>query len=96
MAAVKQYAPGVFGKRVSIIARYRSVDLRSAQRRSAAGILQSMGSVDAWVVTVSGIDVPNFATNPFATQAGIAPPRLTNVTFIVDGATGTVLQATWA
>lgn len=96
MAAVKQYASDVFGKRVSIVARYRSVDLRNGQRRTAAGAWQSMGNVDAWVVTVSGIDLPIFGTDPYATQAGIEPPRLTNVTFIVDGVTGTVLQATWA
>jgi len=93
--SVKEYAEVAARPHVSISGRYGAVDLQTQMTRMPGGSLQSLGTRDAWVITVRGFDIPRFATDPFATQAGIPQPHLHNATFIVDGKTGTVLQGTW-
>lgn len=94
--AVQRYAPGLFKEEVMIGTQTANVDLSSQKVRLSNGAFHTLGHVRSWVVTITGLDVPQFAHDPWAIHAGAPQRRFHTAKFIVDGKSGAVLRATWS
>lgn len=95
IAAAKRYAPGAFAPTVSVAARFGSVDSHGLQQRGADGQLHQVGRLNAWIVSVQGVQMDRPGGNPKAVLEHGPPAQIHNVDFVVDDATGQVVEAAW-